>query len=125
MSLPQPRHWKEVIFYTQVQWALTFPILRRHYVAYNIQCTLYVTIFPRFVPSAKGFLQTMLCFLTDSNQSISTCKPNLFDGFLTLVSQSICCVCFYTRAFSTAEVSNRPANLMCCIDLPKSFLNVL
>ena len=52
----QPRHWKEVIFYTQVQWALTFPILRRHYVAYNIQCTLYVTIFPRFVPIAKGFL---------------------------------------------------------------------
>ena len=98
------------VYYTQVRWALTFPNLRRHYVAYNIQCTLYVTIFSRFVPIAKEFLRTILCFLNDSIHSTSTSGPILLMAH-TLVCRSTCCVCFYTRAFSTAVLQTGPLTL--------------
>ncbi len=66
-----------------------------------------------FVPVLTVF-ESNMCLLAVSIQPIPTSEPNLFDGFLPLGSRSVCYVCFYTRAFSTAELFNWPANLMCC-----------
>ena len=79
----QPRHWKEVIFYTQVQWALTFPILRRH-------CFLQLS--PASFLLLKGFYELCCVFRLPTNNLYQPVSPIcLVASYLWVVDQYVTC----------------------------------
>ena len=111
------------LFIHKVQWALTFPNLRRHLMLcqFNIKLvnvSLKLHYIPRFVPSAKGFLCTVFVFF-DCQQN------NLYQPVspICLVASTLWCVNQYVRvllyeSFFHSGIINWPANLRCWNALP-------
>ena len=108
VSPSQPRLGSRCL--SAVQWALTFPNLRRHLTLYRIfsKYTLHRNI-PRFVPSAKGFY--VLCSVLIANIQSTPIKRSTTERRSTCTSAPI-------RMLFLSGITNWPANLMCWSVLP-------
>ena len=101
VSSSQPRHWIQVIVYTQSTMGSDLSQPTSTSLALPLASFLLL----------KSFYVLCLCFSTANMQSISTSEPNLFGGFHTLVCQSICTCASIRELFPQRYSQSGPPTL--------------